>query len=321
MEFRLSGDPEPHKARTQAILRAHPEVREFIGKNPWTAAWLVALVAAQFGLTFAARALPWWGNLLLAYAVGAVLVHSLYVMIHECAHNLIFRRTWANSIAGIVANLPSVVPGSASFQKYHLLHHSFQGDYERDADLPSRWEVRLVGRSAVGKALWLFLFSIVEGLRPLRLRGVRFFSPWIVANIAVQLAVDVAVVHFLGWSAFLYLVASTFFAVGLHPLGARWVQRHFLAHGTDQETTSYYGPMNRIAFNVGFHNEHHDFPSVPWNRLPDIRRTAPEFYENLAAHRSWTRLLFRFLFDPSLSLHSRVERKPRVAEPETVEVG
>ena len=35
---------------------------------------------------------------------------------------------------------------------------------------------------------------------------------------------------------------------------------------------------------------------------------APEFYEDLAAHMSWTRLLFKFLFDPKLSLYSRMTR-------------
>jgi sphingolipid delta-4 desaturase len=35
---------------------------------------------------------------------------------------------------------------------------------------------------------------------------------------------------------------------------------------------------------------------------------APEFYADLAAHTSWTKLLFRFLFDPKISLYSRMTR-------------
>jgi sphingolipid delta-4 desaturase len=106
------------------------------------------------------------------------------------------------------------------------------------------------------------------------------------------------------------LVASFFFSVGLHPLGARWIQEHYLTHG-EQETYSYYGVLNHVAFNVGFHNEHHDFPSVPWNRLPDIKKTAPGFYDQLSSHTSWTKLFFRFLFDQEISLFSRVVRKNR----------
>src|ERR1039457_5953849 len=94
------------------------------------------------------------------------------------------------------------------------------------------------------------------------------------------------------------------------PLGARWIQEHYLVF-EGQETSSYYGPLNVVALNVGHHNEHHDFPSVPWNRLPAIRRAVPEVYDALSFHRSWTRLLLRFVFDRELSLYSRMIRSER----------
>ena len=78
-----------------------------------------------------------------------------------------------------------------------------------------------------------------------------------------------------------------------------------------QETYSYYGPLNRVAINVGYHNEHHDFPSVPWSRLPLVKAIASPWYDSLVSHQSWTRLLCRFIFDPRLSLYSRLLRTNR----------
>ncbi|HEX2216294.1 MAG TPA: fatty acid desaturase, partial [Xanthobacteraceae bacterium] len=75
-----------------------------------------------------------------------------------------------------------------------------------------------------------------------------------------------------------------------------------------QETYSYYGPLNIVALNLGYHNEHHDFPSIPWNRLPRLKAMAPEFYEPLKARSSWTRMLLQFIFDERFSLFSRVVR-------------
>jgi sphingolipid delta-4 desaturase len=66
-----------------------------------------------------------------------------------------------------------------------------------------------------------------------------------------------------------------------------------------------------LAFNVGYHNEHHDFSFVAWNNLPKIRAIAPEYYDTLVYHTSWTKLLFQWLWKGDLSLFSRVLREDR----------
>lgn len=309
-EFSRSSTPEPHRARTQQILREHPEVRRYIGKTPGTF-WIIAgTVALQLGLAWLLKSSSWWLILPTAALVGAFANHLLWVLIHECTHNLIFRSPGANTLAGILANLPHGLPSSVFFQRYHLKHHAFQGIYELDADIPNLWEARLVGTSPWRKAVWLALFPIVQCLRPPRLREIRPVDHWVVLNLVAQVAFDVAVWVVLGPRAFGYLLVSFFFSVGLHPLGARWIQEHYILF-PGQETNSYYGWLNRLALNVGHHNEHHDFPSVPWNQLPQLRRTAPEAYDTLGSHSSWTRLLWQFLFDRRISLFSRQLREDR----------
>ncbi len=301
---------EPHRIRTKEILKQVPEMRKLIGKNPYTFFAIIGLVSVQIVMCVLLSSQPWWLILLAAYTIGAFADHALFVMIHECAHRLIFKKPSANRLAGILANMPVIFPSSVAFETYHIKHHSFQGIHELDGDLPNYWEAKLINNFFIGKMIWLLFYPFFQLFRFPRLKEIKPFNKWVVLNWAVQILFVAAVVYFFGGRALGFLMLSFFFSVGLHPLGARWIQEHYLTNG-EQETYSYYGPFNKVAFNVGYHNEHHDFPSVPWNRLPQIRKDAPSFYNSLSYHTSWTKLFFRFLFDTEISLFSRVVRTNR----------
>jgi sphingolipid delta-4 desaturase len=60
---------------------------------------------------------------------------------------------------------------------------------------------------------------------------------------------------------------------------------------------------------VGYHNEHHDFPSVPWTNLPKLREVAIEYYEPLPSHKSWPYVTYKFITDPSVGMFSRAKRE------------
>jgi sphingolipid delta-4 desaturase len=57
--------------------------------------------------------------------------------------------------------------------------------------------------------------------------------------------------------------------------------------------------------------KHHDFPSVPWNKLPKIRKFEGQYYNTLGYHTSYTVLLFQFLFNKEISVYSRMARDNR----------
>ncbi|MEW6282597.1 MAG: fatty acid desaturase [Candidatus Eremiobacterota bacterium] len=301
---------EPHFLRMKSILKAHPEVRQLFGHCPRTALWAVGLVAAQLCMAAWLDGQPWWVLMLLGYLLGAPANHALWVITHECAHRLVFRSLLANRLLTLLANLPQVIPAGIAFCKYHLLHHAHQGDQDYDADLPSEREAAWAGNSVLRKTLTILFFTFVMGaIRPANMRKIPLVDGWTVLNLATQVTFLVWFVQVAGWGALAYLFFSFAFSIGLHPLAGRWIAEHYLMHG-HQETYSYYGPLNKLTFNVGYHNEHHDFVQVPWNRLPELRAMASEFYEPLYSPPSWPGVLLRFLWSPQASFFDRVVRDP-----------
>ena len=303
----------PHPIRRRAILKAHPDVKALMGPDRISALVCVSILAGQVALAAALGHLGiggWWVALIVAWSVGAFANHAMFVIIHEATHNLVWKNVVLNKLTVILADLPNTVPTGMGFRCYHVKHHSHLGDYDFDADLPSRWEADLVGNKWYMKAFWLFFFALFQLLRLERLKGsVPMRNRWTVYNALAIIAFDLAILYVCGLNGLLYLFASFWFSVGLHPLGARWIQEHFTLD-PEQETFDYYGPLNVLGMNIGYHNEHHDFPDISWRRLPRLREAAPEFYDTLKSHRSWCALFLAFIFDARYTLYSRVDRSP-----------
>jgi sphingolipid delta-4 desaturase len=82
----------PHKERVIRILHEHAEIRRLIGNNPYTFLFICGIVAFQIVVAALVQNAPWWALFLTAYCIGAFANHCLYVLIHECGHNLVFKK-------------------------------------------------------------------------------------------------------------------------------------------------------------------------------------------------------------------------------------
>lgn len=306
--FAWSDEPEPHARRRREMLARYPEIKELYGPCPRTKYVCTALVAAQLLLAYVLRDAPWWAIVLVAYGVGGVINQALLLAIHELSHNLGFRQQWLNRAFAMFVNLPVGVPVAESFRYYHRLHHQQQGVRGVDTDLPTEFEARFT-RGPLRKLLWLSLQGFAYALRPLIVHPKRP-SRGELLNLAIQIAFNVLVWKLWGPRALAYLPLSALIVMGLHPIAGHYISEHYVFR-PGQETYSYYGPLNLLAFNVGYHNEHHDFPYIPGSRLPELRRIASEYYADLAHHTSWTRTLWRYVRDPKVGGYSRIERAGR----------
>jgi sphingolipid delta-4 desaturase len=213
-----------------------------------------------------------------------------------------------NRLAGLFANLPVGVPASASFRRYHMDHHRYQGWDGIDVDVPTRAEAQLVTNRVI-KFGWVFCQCLFYALRPL-ITQPKPMSRWEVVNVVTCFGVDAAILWAWGWKALAYLLLGSFLGMGMHPVAGHFIAEHYVfAPQSRQETYSYYGPLNWLGFNVGYHNEHHDFPFVPGSRLPEIRKIAPEYYDELPHYSSWFKVVVDYVTDLEVGPFSRVKRK------------
>lgn len=310
---------EPHRSRRMAILKHHPEVRKLMGPTRWTLPVVVFVLSLQLFLALYMRRFPTlsWQTLLTAYVIGGTCNQNTFLAIHEITHNLAFKGIRANKMLAIVANFAIAVPYAMAFKGYHIEHHKFLGEDGIDTDLPSRLEAMILNNVA-GKTFFATFQLLFYALRPGFIRSQKF-TYWHAINLTAVLTFDAILVHFAGWRPLFYLLLSSFFAGSLHPLAAHFIAEHYLMNPVEpgtvqslaQETTSYYGWLNIFCYNVGYHNEHHDFPSVPWTRLPALRSLAPEYYDTLPSHKSWPYVTWQFITDPKVGMWSRAKRNGR----------
>ncbi|KAF9515137.1 hypothetical protein BS47DRAFT_1376351 [Hydnum rufescens UP504] len=306
---------EPHRSRRMAILKAHPEVTKLMGYEPLTKWIVLVVITLQIGVAYLLRNThpSTLIYLLLAYVIGGTANHNLFLAIHEITHNLAFKGVKSNKIFAIVANFPIGLPFAMMFKPYHLEHHKQLGEDGVDTDLPTRFEALLL-RNVAGKAFFATFQLLFYAIRPGFLRSQKL-TVWHFLNIGAQIAFDLLVVRTMGKGVLVYFIMSSLFAGSLHPCAGHFIGEHYLWDGQEQETYSYYGPLNILAYNVGYHNEHHDFPSIPWTRLPKLRALAPEIYDAIPSHPSWPMIIFNFIFDTNVDLFSRAKRVPRTPVP------
>ena len=330
---------------TELILIFCWQVTKLCGPEPLTKYTVAVVVGLQILCAWLLRNTPVisWPFLVTAYAVGATANQNLFLAIHEISHNLAFKSPMANRLLAIFANLPIGIPYSASFRvsssasvpffkemlgasiradrqpiqkPYHLTHHKSLGVDGLDTDLPTALEATLLD-SVLGKAFFCTFQILFYALRPMMVYQLPITRIHIL-NIVVQLLFDAALVHLAGVRALAYLILSSFLAGSLHPCAAHFIAEHYVLDGPHEqpassslplpETFSYYGPLNLLTYNVGLHNEHHDFPAVPWTRLPRLHAIAKDFYRDTPRHESWVYVFWLFIRDERVGLWCRVKR-------------
>lgn len=104
-------------------------------------AWLVAVAAIGLSVWFfqsrEAAGLSWWWNVPVA-VVAIVIVgasqHQLAGATHEATHHTLFRHRLLNELASDWLCIFPMFGSTYSYRLFHLLHHQYVNDHDRDPD-------------------------------------------------------------------------------------------------------------------------------------------------------------------------------------------
>jgi len=269
---------------------------------------VVAVVVSQFILARLVRDFSWPAIAILSYVVSGTLNQNLFCAQHEISHCLAFKKPSHNHWLALFANTVLVVPMAVKFREYHHDHHLFLGVDGGDVDLPTVLESTYV-RGLFMKICYGMVYLVTYGVRPLVVRP-KAAHMGDLLNWIVVMGVNAAILYFWGIKSLVYLFAGSILGGGIHPLAGHLISEHYQFE-PGQETYSYYGPLNALGYNVGYHNEHHDFPQIPQTRLHKLREIAPEYYTNMYSHSSWCWVLYKFLTVPTMGPWSRMHRLSR----------
>lgn len=319
-----------HRERSKAMVKAHPEIKTLFGNDPTTAVWCLAAAGTQLAIALAVGFGPWWLMLLTAWVVGTSINIMLFQLGHECVHGLVFKSKRLNRLWFTLTTLPMFLSGHHTWWEEHLVHHNDMGakkDFitrRRSYFLRTRLTsplvfpysaimlVMQVMRSTIG--LVMYAGGLLAGQSKPTPRTLAVLADqhlvsgyvkdgaerWAVWYPLVNLVTCTALLLIGGWQSVVYLLASQAFFTGfLHPYCLGWVLgiSHFHGARRYQPTASHYGWLiNLLSFNAGYHVEHHDLMTIPWRRMPALRRMAPEFYDNLETIPSYTWLALQFVF-------------------------
>jgi fatty acid desaturase len=230
-----------------------------------------------------------------------LLAHAMTIaayLIHECGHNLVFKRQRDNTQLGrIMSWLCGAAYGTYEDMRYkHFRHHVDNGDvvwfeYEEWFEKhPAILQVTRVlefiyipAHDLIMHIVMIFTSFIIPQRRDQRVRNVTVIL--IRGGIFVAVAILYPKVSIL--YAFAYLVMmhilrfmdalqhdysydATLFDIGYapHKGDADWEQEHTFSVPVSLK----YPKLNWLTLNFGYHNAHHHDMNRPWYRLPELHR-------------------------------------------------
>jgi len=320
---------EWHRARRQAMLHRYPQIQALYLRDNGHILRLTAMVLALSVIHIISAVLVAYAKsftvlFLVSATVGAYCAYGMQALTHELGH--MDRRSRIGTLAGLLATSFLNFPFAMYYWHYHARHHAHTGGLrDRDGDIlflawhspPERFRER-----ALTRWMWLGIFAF--SIFPMFCRAKKELD--VAHQFSLQYEGLITCMHLgilvlLGPWALFHLLLSSAFSLGAfgHPYGHFWLTQHAFALKRKnvpkelealaatycvrlcQPTLSYSGSWEAwhwLNFGELRHVEHHDWPLIPFWRMPGGISVANEFYCHLNGTASFSEALFGWLFTP-----------------------
>lgn len=207
---------------------------------------------------------------------------ALFAPIHETMHQTAFRSRRANAVVGWLSACPSLLNWHF-YTAFHLAHHRHTQDPARDPELlvppPSTLDAYILRVAAL--PYWRTRLLVVAdcwrgdlgryGFIPERAR------PKVIGSVRAMTLVVLACAAGSAWAFGPW--TPVLFWLGPQLLGQPFLRLYLLTEHTqcseddngltNTRTTLTNGFVRLVMWNMGYHAEHHLYPSIPFHRLPE----------------------------------------------------
>jgi len=204
--------------------------------------------------------------LLLNAAATLLLAHAMTIsayLIHECGHNMIFRRHRNNAMLGRVMSwLCGAAYGTYEDMRYkHFRHHVDNDDVVWFA-FDTFFERHPIATSIIRVLEWFYIPA-----HDLIMHGIMVFTSFVIPQRRDQRIRNVAVIMVRG--GIFVTVAILFPRAALLYVVAYLIMMHILRF-MDSVQHERFPRLNWLVLNFGYHNAHHADMNLPFYRLPAL---------------------------------------------------
>ena len=253
---------------------------------------VVAASVASIAYATPFSLLYWFLQVVLAFSM-----FRMFVIVHECGHNTLFRKRGMNTFVGSLVSPACLLP-YIPWRNIHVQHHKWVGVVDKDPTQAHLLTLRDMSHTetALFRVVWklwipvpFMLFVVrVFWLYPVRelMGGRRLHARQGALSVLLCTGPHVALVAFIGVGKYLVLFGPAillFYVIyeiinlpqhsGLFPYTSETHPEPIPLRGQDEITRTTYLPRwlaILLNYNFNFHIEHHLFPSIPWYALPKV---------------------------------------------------